>query len=294
MAMADRPAPPRPHAGSSEQARLIARPESPGVELLRAAYRTQRFDRHFHEEYALGVIEGGALRFRYLGQTMIAAAGQVNLVVPGEPHDGHAALPHGWAYRMFYLAPRVVDAASAELRPRRTAPHFAAGVLEDPILAARVRQTHLLWEASAASLLARQTALLEMLTLWISRHAEAPGAAPRLGHEGGAVARARALLQERFAEDLSLDDLAGHVGLSPWHLVRVFKARHGLAPHAYLVQVRLARARALLAGPDRLADIAAATGFADQSHLTRLFKARFGLTPGACRNFLQNCEGEAG
>lgn len=277
-----------------EEARLLVLPEAPGVELLRASFRTLRFDRHFHEEYALGVVERGALRFRYLGRTMTAAAGQVNLVVPGEPHDGHAALPEGWTYRMFYLAPQVVDAACAELAPRRAAPHFSAGVLDDPTLAARVRQAHLLWELPGASRLARQTALLEAVTWWIARHAECPAFLPRLGNERGAAARTRALLQERYAEDLSLDVLAGHAGLSPYHLVRVFKACYGLAPHAYLVQVRLARARTLLAGPDRLADIAAAVGFADQSHFTRLFKRRHGLTPGAWRNFLQNREAGKG
>ncbi|GAB7081291.1 AraC family transcriptional regulator [Megalodesulfovibrio paquesii] len=267
---------------------MLVLPETPGVELLRARFRTQHFDRHVHDGYALGVIERGALQFWYLGRKMTASAGQVNLVVPGEPHDGHAADQEGWAYRMFYLAPEVVDTACGELSPRRLRPHFDAGVLDDPALAAAVTGAHRIWASPQASALARQTVLLHVLTAWITRHAELRATLPRLGEERGAAIRALSLLRERYAEDLSLETLAAHAGLSPFHLVRVFKARYGLAPHAYLVQIRLARARRLLETSDRLADIAAATGFADQSHLTRLFKKRYGLTPGALRNFLQN------
>ncbi len=57
----------------------------------------------------------------------------------------------------------------------------------------------------------------------------------------------------------------------------------GLAPHAYLVQLRLARARRLLADGLSPAETAAALGFADQSHLGRWFRRAYGLTPAAYR-----------
>jgi AraC-like DNA-binding protein len=47
------------------------------------------------------------------------------------------------------------------------------------------------------------------------------------------------------------------------------------------VQHRLARARALILAGTPLAEVAAATGFADQPHLTRLFRRTYGVTPGA-------------
>ena len=53
----------------------------------------------------MGCIVDGAMRFNYLGENVVAPRGQVNLVVPGEPHDGHGADEAGWAYRMFYLPP---------------------------------------------------------------------------------------------------------------------------------------------------------------------------------------------
>ena len=90
-----------------EQGRAWRAPGLHGAELLAASFRRQVFARHFHEGYALGVIEGGALAFRYRGQELVAAPGEVNLAVPGEAHDGRAAAEAGWTYRMFYLEPEL-------------------------------------------------------------------------------------------------------------------------------------------------------------------------------------------
>ena len=65
--------------------------------------------------------------------------------------------------------------------------------------------------------------------------------------------------------------------------MRVFRAETGLTPHAYVVDVRVRRARELLRAGVSPAAAAGLVGFADQAHLTRAFKARLGVTPGAYR-----------
>ena len=67
-----------------------------------------------------------------------------------------------------------------------------------------------------------------------------------------------------------------------YHLARVFKRSMGVPPHSYLIQVRVRSAHALLSmgtGQESLAELAAASGFSDQSHLTRRFKRVLGITP---------------
>jgi AraC-like DNA-binding protein len=54
----------------------------------------------------------------------------------------------------------------------------------------------------------------------------------------------------------------------------------GLPPHAFQLDLRIARARALLAAGDPPAAVAAACGFYDQAHLTRVFKQAVGVPPG--------------
>jgi len=267
---------------------MSALPFLGGVDMLSARFVTQNFSRHFHEGYAVGCIVDGAMRFNYLGENVVAPRGQVNLVVPGEPHDGHGADEAGWAYRMFYLPPGALVEASEALMPRPRPPHFRTGVIDDPALARCIRRTHEILERPGTPVLEKETRLLWLLAHWISRHAVDRGGLSGPGQEHRAVARARELLRARYAEDVSLGELAREAGLSPFHLARVFEATLGITPHAYLTQVRVERARALLAGPDRLADIAADCGFADQAHLTRLFKRHLGVTPGRFRKMLQN------
>jgi AraC-like DNA-binding protein len=86
-----------------------------------------------------------------------------------------------------------------------------------------------------------------------------------------------------MADDLTIDDLARSTGASRYLVYRAFHAEYGLPPSDYQRQIRLRRARALIAGGTPISEAASATGFADQSHLTRWFTRYFGLTPGAYR-----------
>lgn len=96
--------------------------------------------------------------------------------------------------------------------------------------------------------------------------------------------RARERLHDEIAEDIGADALARAAGAADrYQLARSFGATYGTSPHAYLVQLRLLRARQLLAEGERPATVAAACGFADQSHLGRWFRRAYGLTPGAYR-----------
>lgn len=89
-------------------------------------------------------------------------------------------------------------------------------------------------------------------------------------------------LHAHLAQDISLDLLAQSVNLSPSHLRRLFKQATGLAPHQYLLKLRVNRAKELLlTGSFSVGEVAAEVGFADQSHLHRHFKRVFGITPKA-------------
>lgn len=96
------------------------------------------------------------------------------------------------------------------------------------------------------------------------------------------VSRALSFIQQNHASDISLADIAAAARMSPFHFTRLFKRAIGVAPYQYLIQMRVASARALITaggGGYSLAEIATSVGFADQSHLTRHFKRVLGVTP---------------
>lgn len=271
-----------------ETALYFREPRLPGVELLKATFVRQNFARHVHDCYALGVIERGVLRFDYLRREHVAPVGSVNLVVPGEAHNGDAGQGPGWSYRMLYLDPELVAQAVGSIGQRSGLPHFSQGVLHDPGLAARVRALHLVLEQGGRSLLELEARLSGLLTHWVARHAENSGPWPRILDEPRAVHRVREYLDAHFAEDVRLETLARVGGLSPFHLTRVFAKAVGVPPSRYQTQLRVAAARGLLSGGTPLTDVAATCGFADQSHLTREFKRILGVPPGRYRKMLQD------
>ena len=96
---------------------------------------------------------------------------------------------------------------------------------------------------------------------------------------------------DRMGADLSETDdlatLAAESGYSRAHFLRMFRAATGQSPHRYLLELRLAKAQALIAGQSTpLADIALECGFSSHAHLTTAFTSRYGVTPSAYRRGL--------
>jgi AraC family transcriptional regulator len=106
----------------------------------------------------------------------------------------------------------------------------------------------------------------------------------RRGLPPRALRRVTAFIDANFARTITLQMLAGIADLSTCHFVRVFKESTGQSPHKYLIHCRVRHARELLGNPElSIAEIALASGFADQSHLTRWFAELTGVTPGNYR-----------
>lgn len=255
------------------------------VELLHARYVTHVFARHAHDEFAIGVIERGAETFEYRHAWHIAPAGSVVLINPGEVHTGQALSPTGWTYRMLYPEVEVMQAAAAQITEKSaTIPFFSQAVVEDAATAHLILKLHYASQ-EGSNQLERQSRLLWTLGQLISRHAENRPLLRETGHEHEAVWRVRDYLESCYNQNISLEELAQIANLSQFHFLRVFRRQIGLPPHSYLTQVRVQRAKRLLAAGWPIAFVASETGFVDQSHLTRHFKRLVGVTPGQYTGF---------
>ena len=91
-------------------------------------------------------------------------------------------------------------------------------------------------------------------------------------------------IETRLHEGVTLADLGSVSGMGAWTLGRRFRESFGKAPHAYIIDQRVARAQRLLAqGTLPVKAIASTCGFSDQAHMTRVMHSRLGLTPAALR-----------
>ena len=96
--------------------------------------------------------------------------------------------------------------------------------------------------------------------------------------------RARDLADARYAQALTVADLAGAAGLSPAHFSREFRRAFGETPHRYLLTRRLERAAALLRTTDHsVADVCFAVGLRSVGSFTTSFGRMFGASPTAYR-----------
>ena len=262
----------------------LAQDADTGIETLRAHFTGHAYDPHWHDSYLVGVTEQGVQQFNCRRARHRSTPGQVFLLEPGEIHDGDAPTAGGFTYRMLYLDPqwleRELSAVFAEA-PIGSQLSFASTLACDPRLArATSAAFHSLHQGELR--IVRQSALDQLLDQltghlhWRQRYREDPRL-PLVAQ------RARDYLHAHVQHDLNLQDLSAACDIDRFRLTRAFKAAFGLPPHAYLVQLRLAKARRLLARGEPPAEVAMALGFADQSHMGRWFVRAYGLTPAAYR-----------
>ena len=91
-------------------------------------------------------------------------------------------------------------------------------------------------------------------------------------------------IQTRLEAPIRVEEMARVIRLSTSYFSRAFRLSFSMSPHAYVIALRLARARDLLLGSDeQMTQIAMACGFADQAHFSRVFHREMGCAPGRWR-----------
>jgi len=135
---------------------------------------------------------------------------------------------------------------------------------------------------NSSSIIEQEVTFLEVFALLARRHGGVKEESP-VGRDLTRVNSTIKLFRDRLGENISLNEVAQQFSCTSYHLIRSFKKECGLSPHAYLLRLRLERARELIRQGSPLVDAALQTGFADQSHLSRNFKSNYGITPGCFR-----------
>ncbi|MEQ6328066.1 AraC family transcriptional regulator [Pseudomonas chengduensis] len=256
-----------------------------GIEVIRAHFEGHAYDPHWHDSYLIGFTEQGVQQFHCRRALFSSVPGQTFFLEPGDIHDGHAPTPGGFTYSTLYLEPAWLEKALPALfeqAPADCLPGVPRTQPDDPGLlpcianalqALRDGEPRMVRDAALDALLERISRSLH----WRQRLSGNP-------QIPSVALRARDYLHAHFQQNIGLDELARACGVDRFRLSRAFKAAFGIAPHGYLIQLRLVRARRLLALGTAPADVASDLGFADQSHLGRWFRRANGLTPGAYRN----------
>lgn len=265
---------------------------------LRRPGRTPGGDPHTHDFVLLTYVGTGTGSIRVNSQDRPAAAGDLFVVAPGDLVStgdiGGLASAAGWC--VFFppdvLAPPVAGGlVSWRAHPLLAA--FTAGAVP-------ARRLHVptaarpAWSARYSALEAElagrrdghaeaAVALLTLLLVDVARLAADMAGGLRSNGEP-LLAAAFDVIETRYAEPLSLRDVAAAVGLTPGHLTTTVACKTGRTVQQWITERRMAEARRLLTGTDRTVEATAArSGYRDAGYFIRIFKRDHGVTPAQWR-----------
>lgn len=261
-----------------EQINVWRLDDLPGIELRSGVAVREPYPRHWHEEYQFCFIGAGGGELFYRGVHHDTPRTSLFIVHPGEVHSNQTET--GCSFRSMYVDPELIRRTVSEVTGQtQSLPFFPHPMVLNAEITRQYQTLHSSLE-TAATTLERESIVLELLTQLLERYAQEKLRVKSPKSEHTAVEKVRNYIVEFHSHNLSLAELAQLANLSPFHLTRVFAKEVGMPPHAFQTQVRVAKAKKLIRSGLQLSDVAALTGFADQSHFIRHFRRLMKITPG--------------
>jgi AraC-like DNA-binding protein len=242
-------------------------------------------DRVFEEQhtwYSIAVVLAGTFQYRSRAGHALMTAGSLMLGSPEQCFECGHEHAEGDRCVSFWYAPDYFDrlAADAGLVGRHafSIPRIPPVRALAPLVAAAATNimdaAHAPWNEIAVELAGRAVTLAAGMT---DRYR------PPINAEARVTRVVRSLDQAPHA-CFTLDQMAREAGLSPYHFLRTFDRVAGVTPHQYVLRARLREAALrLVAGDDKIVDVALDSGFGDVSNFNRAFRAEFALSPRAYR-----------
>lgn len=223
------------------------------------------------------------------GDRFVGDQARVALYNAGQAYRRHPVSPDGDHCDYFVVAAPVLrealagrglstaDADERGLFPRSSAPSDSALYLRQRLLFRSVRDHR-------PDAFEVESTVLSLLDEVLGGLDERGGRTPAMrARQLRLVEDTRALIALRYADALSLRDLADDVGVSAYHLCRVFRAHTGQSLHRHRDQLRLRAALNRLERDEDLTTIALDVGYSSHSHFTSAFRRAFGVAPSAVR-----------
>ncbi|WP_417820619.1 AraC family ligand binding domain-containing protein [Terasakiella sp.] len=257
-----------------------------GVETLHAHFEGHAYDPHLHDTYVIGLTESGIQQFNCRHKIHNSLKGGCFLIEPGEIHDGHAPYEGGFTYRSLNIPEKWLHDQISDIfcdKPDKFELTFNSTLSQDHPLACAVSDAFRAKHMHDPDIV--QEACMDTMLQTLTRHMNwRQKEHAKHGHY--LAYRIREYINANIETDMLVQDIALDFGYDRFQITRAFKNAFGISPHAYLIQLRLARARTLLSQGHAPSDVAHRLCFADQSHLGRWFKRAYRLTPSA---YAKNC-----
>ncbi|WP_027859436.1 AraC family transcriptional regulator [Marinobacterium jannaschii] len=251
-------------------------PTLPDLEIRHSSDNSSCFEPHSHETLSIGRLLSGTATFNYRGLQQATSPDDLCLINPQEIHACRPDNADGWQYLMLYVAADWYPAMLSEGGEKNGRLSFDASTQNRRELVRHYTDT--CFALMQQEGLDQEVALLELLDALASD--DRSTSAPQRPDCRIALNRSAEYIRANLHQPVSLETLGQISGLSPYHLQRSFRRQYGLSPARFQHQCRIHEACRLLRRQVPIAEVAATTGYADQSHLYRWFRRMMDTTPG--------------
>ncbi len=235
-----------------------------------------RFAPHSHQTFSLSMIREGRIAITYHpGDEVILRPGQIALYHPDEVHQTRNLTDRPLAYDNLHIDPVWALGIQREVCRTQTLLPMREHLVTSPSLHARFRT--IITRIRRGEQDRVEAAVAQMLSALFASHTDT-AASPQ---EDALLEQIRRFVLAHMDERISAASIAAETGYSTAHISRLFKRRFGLTLQAFLIDQRINRAKKrMLEAPDLpLADVAAESGFYDQSHFVKNFKKAYSISP---------------
>lgn len=247
------------------------------IELLQGSFTSRSFKPHFHDTYALILVESGVADYSYKQKEYVVSPNKLLILNPYEVHTGRSLGDGVWNFRSMYL-PQDLVRTNCDVTEQKL-PQFLKQIVDHPELLARYQLLH--HELLNHPITLEQESRLSLLLSDLSQWAGIDIKKQQKDKYSTIAERMKDYIHEYYSDNIQLDDLMDITGLSRFHLIKVFREQYGLPPHQFLNNLRIEKAKQLLGKGLGSTEVAFTVGFFDQSHFIKHFKKIVGVTPKA-------------
>ncbi len=240
--------------------------ELDSLEVLTCKNNKHEFPNHFHQTYAISIIENGVFGENHL----LATKGSIVISHPNEVHENRLVYDNTYSFTTFYVNPDVIKYIS-----KSPCTSFAEKVIYDEKLFQHFKILIETISSSGSELFI--SSLYEGLNQLILSYGLKSEIEEKIVPVF--IDDATEYIDQNYHVKIRLEELAERSKLSKYQFIRQFRKHVGITPFEYINLQRVSRSKQLLLKATPIIDVALDTGFYDQSHFNKYFKRFVGLSP---------------
>jgi len=239
------------------------------LNFIKHKFKPQKFKKHFHTNYSIGLITQGVHKLNIKNQELIATAKDIKIINPFEMHIADGAF--SWEYINFMPEKETIDLIYQEIfekEPKEV--EFQNSIRDKDAIGLFLR----LYKSKDA--FEKEENFTIFISYLIKNFLKDRTTLPKISTP---IKESIEFIRENFLEDITLDEVAKVSKISRYHLIKLFSKEVGLTPYQYILDLRLEYGFELIKLGYPLSLVAFEANFSDQSHFIKAFKARYGFTP---------------